>query len=63
MKVFLTKSPSIADSQNFLGIMPGPKSLAEFQFFYNFQPEGKPYLINSMQINNTEVEDDDRWNI
>lgn len=30
MKVFLTHEKSIADGMNYLGVMPGPKSLNEF---------------------------------
>ena len=63
MKVFLTRNASIADGMNFLGVMPGPKSLKDYQFFYNFAPDGVPYKINSIRINNTACIDDERWNI
>mgnify|MGYP006906945376 CR=1 FL=1 len=29
-KVFLTRSYSIADGMNFMGVMPGPDSLADY---------------------------------
>lgn len=49
----MTSDKSIADGMNYLGVMPGPKSLSEFQFYRNFKPGGVPYQINNIRISNT----------
>jgi len=68
MKVFLTNNKSIADGMNYLGVMPGPKSLCDFQFFCKFKPvnggaSDYEYQINNIRINNTHAVNDERWNI
>lgn len=48
---------------NFLGVMPGPRSLKKYIFVQNFQPDDIPYEVNNIRINNTDVVDDARWSI
>ena len=40
LKAFITNEKSVSTSQNIIGISPGPKSLKEYQFFYNFLDDG-----------------------
>lgn len=48
LKAFITAHPSLTSGQNILGISPGPKSLQDYQFYYNFLDPGN--AISSVEI-------------